>query len=139
MSAQNPPIRYTNRLPQRRLWFGTAAAAAAWALDGFVCFLISTQACKTGAGHLGPLGGPEVRILLGVITLIFLAIAVAGGFTSYSNWRSISEQRSLTHAEAVNREAFMSLIGVFLSVAFVIGIIWAGIPLIVTNVCINAR
>ncbi len=139
MSTHNPPLRYANRLPQKRLWFGTAAGAAAWALQGFTCFLISTQACKYGAGRLGPLGGPGVRILIGAVTLVFLAITVIGGMTSYRNWKAISEQRSLTHAEALNREAFMSLIGVFLSVTFVIAIIWAGLTPIFENVCINAR
>lgn len=133
------PLRYSDRLPQRRLWFGTTGAAAAFALDGFLCFLISTQACQDGNGDLGPLGGPGVRILLGVISLIFLAIAVWGGLTSLRNYRAVSEQRSLTHGEALNREAFMALIGVFLSTAFTIGIIWVGLSPILLNVCINGR
>lgn len=132
-------LRYTNQLPQRRLWFGTVAAAAAWALHGFTCFLISANACQNGAGRLGPLRGSELRVLLGVITIVLLGIAVTGGMTSLRNFRAVRQQRSLTHAEALNREAFMSLTGVFLSIAFVVGIIWAGIPLILINLCIYAR
>ena len=132
-------FRHSNRLPQRRLWFGTVAAAVAWALDGFICFLISAQACANGTGYLGPLSPTSVRVLLGLITLIFLAIALTGGVISFRNWRTISERSSLTHAEGVNREAFMALVGVFLSTAFVVGIIWAGIPPILINVCVKAR
>jgi len=132
-------LRYTNQLPQRRLWFGTLAAAAAWALHGFICFLISANACQNGLGRLGPLKGSELRVLLGVITIVLLGVAVTGGMTSFRNWRAVCEQRSLTHTEALNREAFMALVGVFLSIAFVVGIIWAGIPLILINLCIYAR
>jgi hypothetical protein len=138
MNAQSPPLQ-TERLPQARLWFGTCAAAFAWAVQGFTCLQISTQACKDGNGDWGPLSGPEVRILLGVVTLILLAVAVTGGLTSYKNWRTLAEQRRITRDEGLSREDFMALIGVFLSVAFSLGIVWAGIPPILIDVCINAR
>lgn len=136
--AQSPP-NATGRIPQGRLWFGMCAGAVAWAIQGFTCFLISTQACKNGLGNLGSIPPGGVRILLGVISLILLAAAVAGGMTSFRNWREVSEHRHLTEAEGRGREAFMSLLGVFVSVAFVVGIIWAGLPAILIDVCINAR
>lgn len=139
MTMSDLPLRHNNRLSQRRLWFGTAAAAGAFAIDGFVCFLISTQACRFGDGRLGPLSPPAVRVLLGVITLICLAVAASGGLVSIRNYRAVSEPHSIFHAEALNREAFMSLVGILLSAAFVIGIIWAGIPVILIQVCVNAR
>jgi hypothetical protein len=138
MNVQTP-LGHSNRIPQRRLWFGACAGAAAWATDGFTCFLISTQACADGNGNWGSLSAAEVRLLLGVITLVLLAVAVIGGLMSLRNWRSLSEQRNLAEAEGQGREAFMALVGVFVSAAFVVGIIWAGIPLILIDVCINAR
>lgn len=138
MNAQTTSGR-SNRIPQARLWFGACAGAAAWAIDGFTCFLISTQACKDGNGNWGPLSGGEVRVLLGVITLALLAVAVTGGLISFGNWRRLSERQKLSQAQAQGREAFMALVGVFVSVAFVVGIIWAGLPLILIDVCINVR
>ena len=132
------PVRYANQLPQRRLWFGTAAGAAAWALHGFTCFVISADLCQTG-GVVGSLGTTGLRILLAAITAVALAVAIAGGVISFRNWRAVENHAGITHAEAPNREAFMALVGVFLSTVFVVGIIWAGIPLIVVNVCTSAR
>jgi hypothetical protein len=58
---------------------------------------------------------------------------------SFQNWRNLSARRDLIHAEGRRREEFMALGGVFVSTAFVLGIIWGGIPLILINVCRSAR
>jgi hypothetical protein len=134
-SVTHPPPR----IEQGRLWFGTVAGAAAWALHGFTSFLISTQACKDGNGNWGPLPAASVRLLLGGVTLLFLGVAVAGGLTSLRNWRQLSQRRHVLNAEGLGREDFMALIGVFVSTVFVLGILWAGIPPILVDVCVNAR
>jgi len=139
MSTHVELPHYSDRLPQKRLWFGTAAAAAAWAIQGFVCFLISTQACANGEGVLGPLSPAGVRVLLGCITTGLLAVAIWGGVTSFHNWRAISERRRLTQSEGYGREEFMSLIGVFVTFTLGVGIVWAGIPMILLGVCVNSR
>lgn len=126
-------------LPRRRLWFGVFAAAVAWVAHSSTCFIITTQACADGVSDWGPLSGTGVRILLGIITLALLAVAITGGVVSFHNWRELSEQRRLTQAEARGREEFLALIGLFISVSFVIGIIWAGIPLLLMDVCVSAR
>lgn len=76
---------------------------------------------------------------MGAITPAALGIAIAAGLTSFRNWRTFSERRDLVRAEAGRRETFMALIGVFSTVIFVIGILWAGIPLIMLDVCVKAR
>lgn len=126
-------------IPPRSLWFGTAGAAVAWALHGVVCEVISAEACRNNIGSLGLLSPLGVRWLLAAITLAFLAISVAGGIVSFRNWRHVTETRDLMHAEAPQREQFMSLGGIFLSAAFVVGIIWAGLPLIFLDICMKAR
>lgn len=130
---------HPTHIPQGRLWFGACGGAAAWALHGFTCFLISAQACKDGTGYLGPLSPPAVRTLLAVITLAYLTVAITAGWVSWSNWRRLTEHRELIHDEAPAREEFMALVGVFVNSVFVIGIIWAGLPLIWLNVCVSAR
>lgn len=129
----------TGRISPKRLWFGLCAAAAALGIDGFVCFLISTQACADGTGSWGPLPGPGVRILLGCITAGFLVVAIIAGLISYRNWRELAGQREITRAEGWGREEFMALGGVFVAVTCGVGIVWTGIALAFMNVCINAR
>ena len=126
-------------IPRGSLWFGTAGAAVAWAWHGVICEVISSEACRNNIGSLGPLSPVGVRWLLAGITLGFLAIATAGGIVSYRNWQRVAETRDLMHAEGPQREQFMSLAGIFVSVAFVVGIIWAGLTLIFLDICMKAR
>jgi hypothetical protein len=128
-----------SRITPRSLWFGTTAAAIAWALHGVICEVIADQACKNGIGSLGALSPDGVRWLLAGITIGFLAIAVIGGLLSFRNWMQLAEQHDLVHAEGSGREQFMALVGVFMGATFAIGIIWAGLPLIFLDICMKAR
>ena len=127
------------RLSSRRLWFGATAAAIAWALQGVVCEVISAKACQNNLGNWGPLSAAGVRWLLGGITIIALGFTVAGGLTSFRNWRILADRLDFVHAEGRRREQFMALVGAFASIVFLIGILWAGIPVIILNVCVKAR
>jgi hypothetical protein len=128
-----------SRISQRSLWFGSTAAAVAWALHGAACVIVSSQACLNGVGNLRSLSPLGVRWLLAGITIGFLAIAAIGGITSFRNWIHLAEHHDLVHAEGSGREQFMALVGIFVSLAFVIGIIWAGLPLIFLDICMKAR
>jgi len=124
---------------ERSLWFGVSAGAAAWAIHGLTCVMISSQACQNGTGAWGPLSEGDVRLLLGGITLGFLGVAFAGFASSYRNWRRLSVERKLVHAEARGREQFMAFIGMVVGIVFIVGICWAGLPLALLNVCVKMR
>lgn len=134
--TSSPP---PSKISQASLWFGATAAAAVWALQGFICEIITSKACQNNAGNWGGISPLGVRWLLAAVTLIALAVAVSAGLTSFRNWRRLTVGPDLLHAEGRRREQFMALIGIFSSVAFVAGILWAGIPLMVLNTCIKAR
>jgi hypothetical protein len=138
MSARTNHIE-SHHVSRGRLWFGFAAAALAWATHGFLSVVISASACQNGAYKWTWISESGVRVLLAVITIALLAVAVAAWVVSFRNWRGLSTRRDLIHAEGKRREEFMALGGVFVSTAFVIGIIWGGIPLILINVCRSAR
>ncbi len=138
MPAQVSPD-HPSEISPRSLWFGTTAGAVAWALHGAACALISSEACVSGTGNWGALSADGVRWLLAAITLGFLAIAIVGGLISFRNWLHLAESHDLVHAEGRGRVQFMALVGIFLSATFVIGIVWAGLPLIFLDVCTKAR
>ena len=128
------------RISQTSLWFGACAGAAAFAIQGFASFQIAIQACKDGhVGDWGPLSAVGVRGVLGAVTAFLLAIALTGGIISFRNWRALSHNESLMEAEGRSREAYMALVGVFVTVAFVVGIIWLGLPPAFLNTCVTAR
>jgi hypothetical protein len=126
-------------ISQRSLWFGATAAAIAWALDGVICEVIASEACRTNTGSWGSLSPGGTKVLLGVITVAALAVASAAIAVSFRNWRQLSETRDFVHAEAVRRGQFMGLIGVFAGIVLAGGIVWAGLPLIILDVCVKAR
>lgn len=125
-------------IPPGRLWFGAVAAAVAWALQGFTCFILATQACKTGTGYLGPLGPTAVRILIGCVSAAYLAVAIASCLVSYRNWRSLPH-RPLMQAEAEGREEYMALVGVFVGITAAVGLIWSGLSPIFFTSCNTFR
>jgi hypothetical protein len=127
------------RVAPRKLWFGAAGAAVTWALHSTICEIIASKACQNNLGSWGWLSPLGVRWLMAAITLIALGIAVAAGLTSFANWRGLSQSPSLIQAAGERRQQFMALVGVFSSVAFLIGILWAGIPLIILDICVKAR
>jgi len=129
----------SHAVPSGRLWFGSAGAAIAWALQGFTCFLISTQACADGTGSWGPLSAGGVRVLIGCVTGGYLAIAAASTFLSYTNWRTLANSRRLIESEAIARDEYMALTGVFVGTACILGLLWAGIPPFFLDACNTAR
>lgn len=137
--AVETTTQHTHHIPPGRLWFGTTGAAIAWAVQGFTCFLISTQECADGTGSWGPLSGTGVRVLLICLTAGFLAVAAAATVVSYRNWRELSEHHHLMQAEGIGREQFMAIGGVFIGAASVIGLIWAGIAPIFLPACSSFR
>ena len=114
------------RVPSGRLWFGCIAGAAAWVTHGVLSVLIATAACPDGELR-------NVRLWLALLTLAALALALAGGVVSYWNWRRLTEHPRLPRAEG--REEFQALGGIFISVIFIVGIIWGGLPLVLLGVC----
>ena len=115
-------------MPHRRLWFGFAAAAAAWLVHGFFSVLAATEACQGGRP-----GG--TRLLLALPTLVALTLAAAGGIVTYQNWRRLSGERHLSRAEGRGRGEFLALCGIVISIILFIGIIWGGLPLLLLDLC----
>jgi len=149
-----PPL-----IPRGRLWFGFVGAALAWLVHGFLSVVISASACRSGYYEWTWISAGGLQALLGLLTLVLLVIALAAGAVSFWNWRRLAayraqqppesrsdspferqpERRELLHAEGRRREEFMALGGVFVSTAFVLGILWAGLPLILVDICRSAR
>ena len=81
---------------------------------------------------------PGVRILIGIVALVLLAIALSAGFVSLSNWRRLSAQPLLS-GEAVERDQFMAMLGVIVTLTLGMGILWLAIPPLFLDICWRAR
>jgi hypothetical protein len=128
-------------IPPGRLWFAFTGGAAAWALEGALCVFISSNACDA-AGSLTPggLSGVTVRLLLALVTLALLATALTAGITAFKDWRRlVGGDVTLNKAEGRGREEFMSLAGWIVGSLCALGIFWAGLPVILLNICERAH
>jgi hypothetical protein len=127
------------QISPKRLWFGFAGSAASWIALGIVDLLLTWQACQGQEQYGGAEFKPEFRLLFVVFTVLLLATAIAAGWVSFDNWRRVSRNGGLSHAEGRGREEYMALVGVFISFTLGIGIIWLGIPLAIIDLCVRAR
>jgi hypothetical protein len=123
----------------RQLWFGFAGSAGAWLALGVADILLAWQACLGQEQYGGAHSKPGFLTLFIVVTAVLFAIAVSAGITSYRNWQALSQERSLSDAEARGRREYMALAGVFISLTLGIGIVWLGIPLAIISFCVRAR
>src|SRR5581483_5875381 len=64
-----------HRLSQARQWYGFSAAAIAWALEGVIGVIVSAQFCPADLPHWGLVSQTSVKVALGLVTLVLLAIA----------------------------------------------------------------
>lgn len=133
------PIASSTPVPTRRLWFGFVASAIAWASLGCLDILITWRACMHQEDFGIPTPRPEVRILFVMVACALFALTATAGITSYGNWRRLSTQRKLLQAQAVERQEFMAMLGVIISVTLGMGIVWLALPPLFLDLCWRAR
>lgn len=134
-----PITRDADSMPQFRLWFGPMAGAFAFAMNGWLNWIISARACYIGHGYLGSLTPTDVRYILGGITAVLFALALTGAITSYKRWKQITHHADVTHGEGKQASEYIPLVGVFVSSILTFAIIWISIPLMLIPVCERAH
>jgi predicted anti-sigma-YlaC factor YlaD len=125
--------------PQGRLWFGACAGAVAWGLQGAFCAAISAGMCKAAYSRIEDVRETGTHTWLIVITVVLLCVTLAGAMVALSNWRKLTNNARLVHAEATGREQYMALVGVFVNVVFALGIVWSLLAVLIVNMCVRAR
>ena len=123
----------------KNLWLGLILAGTAFAVNGFLGFVIVWRACYIGHGQLGALSNSGDRYLLAGITAALFATAVYGGLHSYRNWRSVTNEKEFLHAEAAGTAEYVSMLGVLCSTFLSVGIVWFCIGLVFLPVCQRAH
>ena len=113
--TEQTQTRERETISPRRLWFGFVGGAVAWVLAGLLNVVLAWEACVSENSGSFFFTSTGIRVVLGVVTFLMLALAVAAGVVSYQNWRLLSRQRNLVEAEARRRREFMAIFGVFVS------------------------
>lgn len=122
-----------------RLWFGFLGAAVAWVLAGLLNAILAWLACIGGDAGTAFFTQTGIRVVLGVVTFLMLALDVAAGVVAFQNWQRLSRQRDFVDAEARPRQEFMGVFGVIVSATLGAGIVWFVIPIYIIRMCVRAH
>jgi hypothetical protein len=136
MSSQPQNLNRTEVSP-RILWLGFFSAGFAFALEGFVGWVISSRACYIGHGALGPISPGGLRWLLVGITVVLFGVSLNGGLLSYRNWRRLTGTSKLMDSEAEEANEFIALLGFLMSGFLTVGIFWMSLLFIFLSVCMR--
>jgi hypothetical protein len=120
-------------------WFGVTGSIFAWFALGFADIVITWRTCLNPEQFGGTGPHPLARVLYFASTLTLFAIAVIAGAACYQNWRRLTGLPKLLQAEGRERNEFLVLAGMFISLTLGAGIVWLCIPLFIVQMCIRAR
>lgn len=136
------PTNLTSREETRSggsTWFGIAGPVCAWFALGLGDMFVTWRACISPEQFGGPSFHPIARILYFIITFSLFGVALVAGNACYQNWRRLTGLAKLSQAEGRERNEFMALAGMFMSLTLGAGIVWLCIPLFILQMCIRAR
>jgi hypothetical protein len=119
-------------IPPTRLWAGVLLAPAAWIAQGSLGWYFGYQACVGLT-----VGG--ARVALVVLSLVTLAIALAGWWIAWSSWGLTVPERHLFDIKARDRVEYMAAGGVLVSSIFALAIVWGGLSPLFLNECGGMR
>ena len=107
-----------------QLWFGILAGPLSWAFDEGVSYSLVPHACSTGHHYV-----------LHVITIISLAIVIAGLFAARIAHLRIPAETSLDGGSTFDRSRFMAVLGMASNGGFILVVIAQAIPRFILGPC----
>lgn len=109
------------------LWFGLFGGTPAWILHLAIGFALVYDGCQVGQDAL--------RLRLGVLTLILAAVAAAGVWAAYREWKAAKDPHATVLETIYGLRRFMGIGGMLLSGLSLLIILLAAIPLIGLTPC----
>jgi hypothetical protein len=111
MTSTTPPIRARAELA---LWTGLLGAPAAWSAHLTASYAYAPHACRTG-GSIA---------VLHLISLVCVAVALAGGVISYQEWRHFDPRSpDKTDGGPIARRRFLGALGAIAGAFFTLAMI----------------
>ena len=118
------------QLPDRQsflLWVGLLGAPAVWGVQFQAGYALVPKACAN-----------QSRLLLHLLSLLFLALAAGGVWLAYREWHRLRPTSpSGTDEERIAWPRFLALLGMMTSALFVLLIIAQGLPSFFIDPCVE--
>lgn len=117
-----------------RTWFGFLGAPSVWAIHFMVVYALMEVGCVAGWDRfvVAGINGVALATLLG--TLLSVPAIVAAGWVAYGLWRR-SPRDTPPGKETADQNTHVGQAGVFLSVLFLLAVIFETIPVFVLRPC----
>jgi len=109
------------------LWFGRFGGLVAWIIHLALGFALVYDGCALGINNL--------RMLVGIVTIILAAVAGAATLIAYRNWQSLRTSHIEQQSVRNGRAHFMALSGLWFSGLGLLIIVLLTIPIVWLNPC----
>ena len=116
------------------LFLALLGAPAAWAAHLLVAYTLVAYACSERWGG--------VRVALGIVTVVALALALASGMLSRRLWiraraadRPIDDRWDARMGERTARVSFLMVMGLVMAALFALGILYQVAPVLLAQPC----
>jgi len=130
---------YPRRGGALMMLFGLLGAAAAWGLQTEVGETLAAQACYP---HRRALPAPQWSWLmpaLNAMSIVALLVGIAGVWVAWRSWRIARGARPDSAASVsdttAGRTRFLAMAGLILSVLFLVGLVTAGLAVLLVSPC----
>jgi hypothetical protein len=141
MTDTSHPSPHRARVSFVALLFGMTAAPIFWLGQLILGYSISAVACYGSDHPTTVASGAALRSAFFAFDAIAIMAALAGGIVSYSCWHAVKEEKAGGQHHAIDagegRARFMALWGLFSSLCFLIGIVFATIGSIEAPLCLR--
>jgi uncharacterized membrane protein YidH (DUF202 family) len=114
-----------------RLWFGVLGGPIAFAIDRFTAIVLLSRPCGQRGIGSGLLGLSVTQSVLLLVTILMGLLACDAGVAAWSAWRKTARSEEETTAGNIRSVPFFALGGMFLSLVFLILIVFTGATAIV--------
>jgi len=106
------------------LWWAISAGPLAWAFDLGFSYTLTQHSCSTGHDYV-----------LHVISCVALSIALSGLVTGIAEYRGLPRDAREEGRRPIDRAHFQALLGIALSISFVLVIVAGAVPRWILSAC----
>jgi hypothetical protein len=121
--------------------FGMTAAPLFWLGQLILGYVVSASACYGGDHPTTIESGSTLRTALYAVDAIAIMAAIAGGIVSWSCWHAVKSEKEGGRRHAIDagegRTRFLALWGLFSSLCFLVGIVFATLASIEAPLCLR--
>ena len=100
------------------MWYAYIAPPIIWSAHLLVLYLLSSVTC-------GALSIDWMRVELGLVTVVALALIAAAGIAAFVHWKRRDFEGWPREPEDMTRESFMAYSGVAFAVLFFVGVLFS--------------